>query len=219
MGRPFTTIFSTMTIDGKIANSAGFSKLSCIDDFKLQHYLRATSDAVMVGANTVINDDPSLTVRLVKGVSPYRVVVDSKLIVPLNSKLFSNKEKSIIITSNKLSKEKYEQYEKNGIKLIKVNENLGLDMIEALDQLYNIGIKRLMVEGGGHLNFSLLKNGLVDEIWITISPYAFGGGVSLLEKGYHSEIKAELYVKEVKTICYNWINIKYGVLYPKKSLI
>ncbi|AFZ70150.1 2,5-diamino-6-hydroxy-4-(5-phosphoribosylamino)pyrimidine 1'-reductase [Caldisphaera lagunensis DSM 15908] len=217
--RPYVIIFSTMTVDGKIANSDGYSKLSCIDDFRLQHYLRSNSDGVMVGANTVINDDPSLTVRLVKGTSPYKIIVDSKLIVPLSSKIFQNPAKSIIITSNNLNKERYEKFEKIGVRIIKVDFNGVLDMVTALKNLYDIGIKRLMVEGGGHLNYSLLYNGLVDELWVTISPFAFGGGTSIFEKGILKEIKAEFYIKEIKNLCQNWVNIKYSILYPKKPLI
>ncbi len=217
--RPYIIIFSTMTVDGKIANSEGYSKLSCIDDFKLQHYLRSNSDGVMVGANTVIKDNPSLTVRLVKGISPYKIVVDSKLIVPISSKIFSNPKKSIIITSNNLNKEKYEIFEKIGVNIIKVDFKGVLDIDTALKKLYDIGIKRLMVEGGGHLNYSLLYNGLVDELWITISPFAFGGGTSIFEKGILKEIKAEFYIKEIENLCHNWVNIKYDVLYPKKPLI
>ncbi|MGC9135143.1 dihydrofolate reductase family protein [Caldisphaera sp.] len=219
MQRPYVTIFSTMTIDGKIASSSKYSKLSCDDDFKLQHYLRSINDAVMIGANTAIIDNPSLTVRLVKGTSPYKIVVDSKLIIPTSLKIFSNPKRSIIITSSDSDPEKIEKFERIGVKIIKVNKNKGLDMESALQKLYEIGIKKLMVEGGGNLNYSLLFRGLVDEIWITISPFAFGGGISFLEKGELDEIKAELYIKEIKQLCHNWINIRYGILYPKKPIV
>ncbi|MFP3228112.1 MAG: dihydrofolate reductase family protein [Caldisphaera sp.] len=219
MVRPYVTIFSTMTVDGKIANSNKYSKLSCNEDFKLQHYLRSINDAVMIGANTAIVDNPSLTVRLVEGSSPYRIVVDSKLIITPSLKIFSDPKRSIIITSNDSDPKKLKEFEITGVKIIKVERNKGLDMETALRKLYEFGIKKLMVEGGGHLNYSLLFKGLVDEIWITISPYAFGGGISFLEKGELDEIKAEFYIKEIKQLCHNWVNIRYGVLYPKKSIV
>jgi 2,5-diamino-6-(ribosylamino)-4(3H)-pyrimidinone 5'-phosphate reductase len=217
--RPYAIIFSTETVDGKIADSKGYSKLSCEEDFKEQHELRSKVDAVMVGANTIIKDNPSLTVRLVKGVSPIRIVVDSRLKVSEDAEVFNQPRRSILITSVNNPYEKLEKFIRKGINIVKVNESVGLDLNEAMNKLYEFGIRRLMIEGGGHLNFSLLSNGLVDEIWATVSPFIFGRGVSIFENDLLDDIKAELSLKEVKRLCYNWVSIRYIVLKPKKPLI
>jgi len=219
MFRPYTIIFSTQTLDGRISSSLGSSRLSCGDDFRLQHLLRSYSDGVMVGANTILNDNPRLTTRLVYGKNPFRIVVDSKLKVNPGARVFENPTKSILVTSASISEERLIGFRKKGINVLKVKEKEGLDVLEMMERLFNIGVKKLMVEGGGHLNFSLLRSGVVDEIWVTISPYVFGSGVAIFEKGIYGEINAQLYVKSVNRLCSDWINIKYGVLYPKIPLV
>ncbi|MEM4678350.1 MAG: dihydrofolate reductase family protein, partial [Acidilobaceae archaeon] len=104
--RSYVVLFSTMTVDGRIASRTGYSRLSCLEDLELLHKLRASSDAVMVGANTVISDNPRLTTRLVAGPSPkYRVVVDARLRVPPTARVFESPNRGVLVTLDKWSDE------------------------------------------------------------------------------------------------------------------
>ncbi len=214
--RPYTIIFSTETVDGRIASKTGFSKLSCHDDLVLLHKLRAWSDAVMVGANTVLVDDPSLTVRLTIGRSPYRVVVDANLRVPLTAKLFSIPGRSILITLEKWDGERLRGFVEKGVIVIKAGLER-LDLVKAFQELYRLGIRRLLVEGGGMLNCSLLAEGLVDELRVTIAPYIFGSGTSLAScDAFDGEkSRVELALESFYEVCPGWIHLVYRVLKPK----
>lgn len=219
--RPYTFIFSTMSIDGRIAGETGFSTLSCRDDFVLQHELRASSDAVMVGAGTVLADNPRLTVRLAPGKSPARVVVDGRLRSRPDSRVFRGPGSRILVTSSRWSKNELKQYLDLGVEVIQVPEDeLGfIDLALALSRLReSYGVKRLMVEGGGRLNYELLARRLVDEVRVTVSPYALGAGTSIFHKpesrGRHrSEPIARLALTGLKVLCGHWIHLVYKVLY------
>ncbi len=208
MSRPFVFIFSTASVDGRIAGEDGFSRLSCEEDFDLQHVLRASSDAVMVGSRTALLDNPRLTVRRVKGRSPIRVVVDSKLRVTPNMRLFSTPSSSIIVTSSSAPRDRIEEFKKLGVNVLIAGEDR-VDLAEALKLLHELyGIKRLMVEGGGSLNCALLTRGLVDEVRVTIAPYVLGGGVSL----FQGSCRAKLALLDMKRLCGGWIHLVYRVV-------
>ena len=151
--------------------------LSCPDDFALQHELRAWSDAVMVGANTALRDDPRLNVRLARGRSPLRVVVDSRLRVPPTARLF-HAGRGVLVTVEGHGRERLKPYLDRGVTVVEAGRGR-VDLGLALEKLAGLGVERLMVEGGGTLICSLLKEGLVDELRVTIAPTVFGGGVGL----------------------------------------
>ena len=97
-----------MTVDGKIATSSGDSKISSRDDLVRVHKLRATVDAIVVGISTILADNPRLTVRLVKGKNPARVIVDSRGRIPLDSQIMrtASKIKTIVAVTDKAPEEK-----------------------------------------------------------------------------------------------------------------
>ena len=207
--RPYTIIFTTMTIDGRIADPRGFSDLSCLEDYKLQHLLRANVDGVMVGSNTVLKDNPRLTVRLVPGRSPYKIVVDSKLRVPPTARIFNPPEKGIILTTECADRAKIDMYRSRGIHVISKGCDR-VDLKSAFMELYSvIGIKKLMIEGGGILNYIVLSESLVDEVWITVSPIVFGSGRSVFD-GPHGMMR-NLSLKEYKIVCGGWVHLRYIV--------
>ena len=176
--KPYVTAFVTMSVDGKIASRSGESRLSCPFDKKRLHELRAMSDGVMVGANTVKIDDPLLTPRLVQVEKPpARIVVDGKLTLTPTYRVFKVKDApTYLITSSKTPESKLRKFEDIGVNVIKAPEKDGeVNLNYALSELYGKGIKHILVEGGGNLIWSLLKQNLIDEFRVTISPFIIGG--------------------------------------------
>ena len=223
MSRPYVLVFTTSSLDGRIAGENVSGVLSCDEDFRLQHMLRAWADGVMVGANTVIRDDPRLTVRLVPGRSPARIVVDAKLRTPVSARVYRESGRRILVTSNRRSDEELAPYRESGVEVIRVPEDPRglLDLREALRDLYEIGIRKLMVEGGGILIYTLLASGLVDELRVTIAPTVIGAGVSLANppvKGGEAEIWAKLRLKETRILCGHWVHLVYSVTEPRIEL-
>lgn len=186
-GRPFVMLKIAQTADGYIAAPNGDSKwISSNESRKRSHLWRSRYDAVMVGRNTALNDNPSLTVRLVEGRQPKRVVIDGPLELPRNLNLFSDQfeEKTIVVTYNK---EKAEKDADPMLKMLQSNYFRGEMLLveqayghtrikEALNKLGEMGITSLMVEGGMQLSTALLKRGLVDRLQLFICPKILGGG-------------------------------------------
>jgi diaminohydroxyphosphoribosylaminopyrimidine deaminase/5-amino-6-(5-phosphoribosylamino)uracil reductase len=180
-GLPYVTIKTAQTIDGKIADNKYNSKwISSLRSRMLVHAMRASYDAVLAGSNTVEHDDPELTVRLIKGRNPYRIVIDSKLRSSLKSKVFSDKntDMTILITSSLADKQKMRILEKRNIKIISCSIKNGIINIkEALRKLTGLGISSIMVEGGAKTYSEFIKKGLVDEFMIFVAPKVMGRGI------------------------------------------
>ncbi|ADY00877.1 2, 5-diamino-6-hydroxy-4-(5-phosphoribosylamino)pyrimidine 1-reductase [Vulcanisaeta moutnovskia 768-28] len=187
MPKPYVIIVSAASIDGRIASKTGYSRLSCPFDLRRLHEVRASVDAIMVGANTVINDDPSLTPRYVKAIkNPIRVIIDGKLRIPLTAKVITNKEApTIIVTTEQSDRNKTAQLMNMGVEVWVMGKER-VNLRDVLEKLFTEkGVKRVLVEGGGHLNWELIKEEIADEIRLTISPYVFGAGTSFIEgEGY-----------------------------------
>jgi GTP cyclohydrolase II len=182
-GRPKITLSYAQSLDGSIALSRGIPyALSSFDSRVLTHQLRAAHDAILVGINTVVADDPCLTVRLSEGQSPIPIVLDSRLRLPLNSNLLKNKVPPLIATTTAASKEQQGRIEKCGAKVIStVPDARGwVDLNCLLARLSDLGINNVMVEGGARVITSFLSQRLVDWIVITIAP-TFIGGLHALE--------------------------------------
>ena len=216
--RPYLVVYSTITVDGRLASKTGFSQLSCPHDLKRLHQLRASSDAIMVGANTIIVDDPSLRLKYVEGRNPDRIVVDGLLRAPLNARVFTLKTaNTLVLTTGKASGEKVEALRKMGVEVLIIGNEPPINMYEALSLLYKRGYRKVMAEGGGGLLWTLFKDSVVDELWLTVSPYIFGGrdAVSLVEgEGFSSvedAVKLEPYHVSLCE-CKKEIHIRYKVL-------
>ncbi len=209
--RPLVTVFATETLDGRLSPpGVGRYRLSCEDDFELQHMLRASSDAVAVGANTVILDDPRLTVRRIPGRNPARVVFDASLRVPASARVFDPPGRRILVTSEGHDPAELAPYRERGVVILEVG---GSDPREALVRLRGLGIRRLLVEGGGGLIGSLLAAGLVDYIRVTIAPRILGDGVPLARIGESTEVRLRLV--GLKRLCGSWVHLVYSVEAPK----
>ena len=175
-----------MTVDGKIATSSGDSKISSREDLVRVHKLRASVDAIVVGISTILADNPRLTVRLVKGKNPARVIVDSRGRTPLDSQIMrtASKVKTIVAVTDKAPEEKLMELRDMGAEVLVISEGKkgrsaavphGVNLKLLFRKLENMGLKKILVEGGGELNWSLLHLWLVDELTITIAPKIAGG--------------------------------------------
>ena len=188
MERPFTFINSAMSADGKISTKERKQvRISGNVDFERMDELRATSDAVMVGIGTVLADDPSLTVksearrakRKLSGQeeNPVRIVVDSKARTPLDADIFKKGAgMRVIAVSKSAPHDRVQALEKAAV-VIEAGEDR-VDLPELVVRLKEMGINRLMVEGGASLNFGMLSSGLVDEIYTFVGDLVIGGAVS-----------------------------------------
>jgi 2,5-diamino-6-(ribosylamino)-4(3H)-pyrimidinone 5'-phosphate reductase len=214
--KPYLIIFSTMTIDGRIASKTWFSNLSCPKDLERLHKLRAETGAVMIGAETVIKDDPSLRLKYFKGDDPYKIIIDGLLRVPISARVFTiNPEKAILFTSKFADEEKIRALKEKGVRVFQFETKI-LDLREVLNKLYELGLKKIMVEGGGVLNWNLLNSKLVDELRITISPYVFGKGRSVFDgEGYANTSESPKFELKSYEICEcgNEVHLIYKVNY------
>ncbi|MGI5949457.1 bifunctional diaminohydroxyphosphoribosylaminopyrimidine deaminase/5-amino-6-(5-phosphoribosylamino)uracil reductase RibD [Peptoniphilus sp.] len=178
--RPFVVLKSAMSLDGKIATKTGESKwITSEMSRNLSHELRGKLDAIMVGINTVIADDPSLNVRHGNfRHDPIRVVVDSKLRIPLDRKILSEELPSftIIATTKNYDEEKFETLSsKENVKIIVAEEKDGqVDLKDLLEKLMEFNISSILLEGGGILNASMLKENLVDKFYLFLAPKIIG---------------------------------------------
>lgn len=196
--RPYVYLAAAITIDGRIASKTGFSRLSCPVDLKRLHALRAKVDAVLVGAKTVLVDNPRLTVRYVEGRNPIRVVVDGSLSLPPDLRVFDNSAPTIVLTTERAPPERIAALESRGVKVLKFPSG-SVPLREALEALYSMGVKSVLVEGGGHVNWQMLSQCLVDELIITVTPYAFGSGTSLLEGPGYKDVDEAPFRLELKS--------------------
>jgi len=202
MKRPYVVINCAMSADGKIASPSGRQlRISCDEDIKRMYELRNECDAVLVGINTVLSDDPKLTVKekyVENPKQPIRIVLDTKCKTPINSLVVNNAAKTLIIAGEKCSKRFGENVE---IVVCEKDDNGLIYLEKLLDTLYNKGIKKLMVEGGGTVIWNFLNKGFVDDFYVYVGPMKIGGENTptireLVEKILQlSEVKMVKYLK------------------------
>ncbi|MBR2216361.1 MAG: bifunctional diaminohydroxyphosphoribosylaminopyrimidine deaminase/5-amino-6-(5-phosphoribosylamino)uracil reductase RibD [Selenomonadaceae bacterium] len=182
-GQPFVLLKTAMSLDGKIATFRGESQWITNETSRdYVHELRDAYDGIMVGIGTVLGDNPSLTTRLKnrRGKNPTRIVVDSKARTPLTARLLTDGlAPTVIAVSQKASPEKTAALKAAGATLITAGEGERVDLQILMKELGKRGICSLLVEGGGTLNFSLLKDGLVDKVAAFIAPKLIGGREAL----------------------------------------
>lgn len=176
--RPYVVLKYAQTLDGRIASSSGDSKwISGEPERRISHALRATCDAVMVGVGTVLRDDPQLTVRLVPGPSPLRVVLDSTLRTPISARVLGDDAATVILTSQPIALAKRRALALRNVAVRAVRPSpQGIDLAAALGVLRSTGVRSLLVEGGARLITSLLAAGLVDRLVVAVAPRILGSG-------------------------------------------
>lgn len=174
--KPYVILSAAISVDGKIATRTGDSNLSSKQDRVRLHKLRSKVDAILVGKNTVLLDNPLLTVRYTKGKNPIRIILDSKGTISEKSKILqtSSKIPTIIAVSEKISKSNLDKLCKFPVDVIIVGKN-SVNIKLLLKELFNKKINTILVEGGGTVNWEFIKHNLFDELIITLSPFLIGG--------------------------------------------
>lgn len=203
-GLPFVILKSASTIDGKIASPTGDSKwIGSVRQRKMAHRLRKKVDAVVVGINTVLADDPGLDVRLVGGNvrQPVPVIMDSKLRISPEAKIFSTHPRSIIATTEGPGKPKEKRLRKLGAEILRLKSDPEgrVSAGNLLSELGAMGMCGVLVEGGSTVGACFLREGLVDKVVFFYSPKVIGGdGVSMIGDLGRESIEEAINIKNIR---------------------
>jgi 2,5-diamino-6-(ribosylamino)-4(3H)-pyrimidinone 5'-phosphate reductase len=215
--KPYVILNSAMTLDGKIATKTGSSEISGKEDLLRVHKLRKDVDAIMVGINTVIADDPKLTVHKInakKQDNPLRIVVDSKARTPISSRILNSEASTIIAVTENASSTRVNELNKLAEVLVCGNHKVDLD--DLMIKLGSTGVETIMLEGGSTLNYSMLIGGLVSEVRVCIAPMIAGGkeaktladgvGVNYMSDSIKLKLKKSYMLGEDIIVEYNVLN-------------
>ncbi|MBA2447974.1 MAG: RibD family protein [Chloroflexi bacterium] len=179
--RPWVTVKLAQTLDGRIATRTGHSQwISGEASRALAHELRAAHDAVLVGIGTVLRDNPRLTVRLVAGRDPLRIVADSAARTPLDSHLLAERPELTVVAVGELApSDRVDTIRRRGARVLLTRSQSDgrIDLADLLGRLSQRGVRGVMVEGGAAVVTSLLQARLVDRVVICIAPKLVGAGV------------------------------------------
>ncbi|MEW5799615.1 MAG: bifunctional diaminohydroxyphosphoribosylaminopyrimidine deaminase/5-amino-6-(5-phosphoribosylamino)uracil reductase RibD [Bacteroidota bacterium] len=177
---PFVSLKAAQTRDGFIAKKDGSSKwVTNKTSRRYVHQLRSEYDAVLVGATTVLKDNPSLTVREVKGRNPIRIVIDGRLRIPLSSNVCRKDAPTVIYTvrSNQKAK-KIAQFEKKGVVIVQLEAKSGrINPIQIVEDLVKHNVSSVLIEGGQQVYSEFINAGLVDKIYLFTGNKLFGTGL------------------------------------------
>lgn len=180
--RPRVTVSYAQTLDGRLATASGSSQwISAPESLRFAHSLRAKHDAIMVGASTACKDDPRLTVRLVPGEDPLRVVVDSTLRTPLTAAVLANGAGAgtVFAVTERAPAGRCAEARSLGATVLSLPANTEgrVDLRALLSELHAGGVSSVLVEGGAALITSLLCDRLVDRLAVCIAPKILGSGI------------------------------------------
>lgn len=196
----YVIINSAMTVDGKIATIRGNSTVSSMDDLRRVHSIRSSVDGIVVGISTVLMDNPRLTARLAKicRKEPARVIIDSTARIPLDSRILKTADriKTIIAVTTRANTSRIKKIQNTGAMVITAGtEYVNLKMVFAL--LKKLGFKKILVEGGGEINWSILKLGIANELIVTIAPRIVGGrsAITIVEGDGYSKMSEGIRLK------------------------
>ena len=177
--RPYVVLKYAQTVDGRIATRRGEAKwISSEAERRISHGLRAACDAVLVGVGTAIIDDPQLTVRMVPGPSPLRVVLDSTLRLPSTARVLDDRAGTVVITTQQSDEERRVALRVRSVGVHVVDAGpRGVDLANALQSLRRLGVGSLLVEGGARVITSFFAEKLVDRLVVGIAPTIMGSGI------------------------------------------
>lgn len=197
--RPHVLMMSEITVDGKLTLKRGASskilmRYMAPETELLLHRTRAEYDAIMVGANTIRIDNSFLTVRLVKGKSPLRIIPSSRADIPPDANILGPDAQTVIAVSKAAPKENVARLRERGVDVVVAGEK-EVDLPGLMGTLVrDYGVDRMMIEGGPTLNWSMLNHRLVDEIRLIHLPFIVGGAdTPSLVGGMHIETEEEMF--------------------------
>jgi diaminohydroxyphosphoribosylaminopyrimidine deaminase/5-amino-6-(5-phosphoribosylamino)uracil reductase len=179
---PFVTLKFAQTLDGRIATADGHSRwISSPASLKFAHTLRAIHDGILIGSGTLSKDDPELTVRLVRGRNPVRIIVDTRLRLSMNAKVLKNQDqaRTIVATTAAADRKKRATLDKMGIETILIDQDRHrcVDLGKLMIELGKREISSVLVEGGAGIITSVLRQHLGDRIIVVIAPKIVGAGI------------------------------------------
>ncbi len=227
--KPFVFINCAMSLDGKISTIERKQvKISSDEDLKRVDRLRAESDAILVGMNTIVTDDPKLIIkserlrkeRIKKGLpgNPIKVGIGNVNGMKLNSDFLNYGDTKLIFTTENSDPRKREELEKKAdIRILGKNR---VDLNKMLRILSDLGVKKLMIEGGGTVNFEFLKEGLVDELYVAVAPRIFGGitAPTLVDgRGFNADKAVDLKLLGAENL-HDLLVLKYEVKNSRKYI-
>ncbi len=189
--KPYVTLKIAQTVDGRIATDHGSSRwITGQSTRRFVHRLRKEHDAILVGSHTIIMDDPELTVRMVHGKNPRRIILDRLLDIPLKSRVLqsSQSQNTIIVTTTKIPPDKIHKIKEMGIMhwQVKSDSSGSIHFPSLWKKMIKEGIISVLVEGGKEVFTSFLRSGEVDRIIVCMAPIFFGEGLSVFgDLGVH----------------------------------
>lgn len=209
-GLPFVILKLSASADGKIATRSGDSKwIGNVSQRKMAHILRKRCDAVLVGAETVRKDNPSLDARLVKAArQPARIVADTNLRISPEAKMFGKKG-AVVATGTDAKSGKIKKLEKRGGEILSVKKNSSgkISMRDLMKKLSARGIKSVLIEGGGKIAASALREKIVDKMVFFYSPVIIGGDGTDMVSGMETNL-----VKNAKKIAFKKAAMTAGTI-------
>jgi 2,5-diamino-6-(ribosylamino)-4(3H)-pyrimidinone 5'-phosphate reductase len=219
--RPHVLMMSEITVDGKLTLKRGASskilmRYMAPETELLLHRTRAEYDAIMVGANTIRIDNSFLTVRLVEGKSPLRVIPSNRADIPPDANILGPDARTVIAVSEAAPKENVARLRKSGVDVVVMGER-EVDLPGLMGILKrDYGVGRMMIEGGPTLNWSMLNHHLVNEIRLIHLPFIVGGAdTPSLVGGMHIETEEEMFRLSLKRhyMCGSNLITEWDVLY------
>ena len=208
--RPFVVLKAAMSLDGKIAAPSGESKWITEEEARKDvQLLRNRYSAIMVGVETVIKDDPELTCRFEGGRNPVRIILDSSLRIPIDSRVLTDQGRNttLLACTERASPENVKQREALGAKVIHCRSRNGrIDLVDLMDKLGDLSIDSILLEGGATVNESAIAQGIVNKLILYVAPKIIGGersktfvgglGISRLDQAYPLRIESMEHVGE-----------------------
>lgn len=202
--RPLVTVSYAQTLDGRLATRSGSSQwISGPESLRLVHELRASHDAILVGVGTVLRDNPRLTVRLVEGRDPLRVVADTLLRTPLSAAVLASgaARGTLLAASAAAEPARVAALEQAGasVLLLPPDAAAKVPLGVLLRELGVRGIRSVMVEGGARIITALLRERLVDRLVVTVAPTILGAGIEAIGDLGIDDLAAALTLRDVHT--------------------
>ena len=198
LDRPTVVLKFAQTLDGRIAAAGGDSRwISGEKERRLTHAIRSACDGVLVGVGTVLQDDPQLTVRMVEGSSPTRIVLDSALRTPPTAALFDSEAPVVLVAAPGCDATRAKRLHAAGARIVQVAAaERGVDLRGMLEALLELDLRTILVEGGARVITSFLHMGVVDRAIVSIAPIVLGRGIEAVDDLGNTHISDALRLQE-----------------------